>query len=700
MWPSFSSLKCLAAGASRFVVARKTTPVSNLLLHTSAANKESGCSPCQSNEDAWISQPGYIEPCADQNEQVRGRVAVVLCGCGYFDGSDPLEVIPLCVHLNRHGFTPVFFAPNKQFCSKWNYLDMFWNERGQGEQFDMAVEAARVPGHPVQDLRVLAETACNYRGLIIPGGQGVLRNLSAIMDRRANLVRVPTRTDVPPMNTDLSNALQTFNSGGLPIGCISYAGFLVAQQFPGVRVTVGNYRRPINATGTRNDPSDLAMITWESALFYATAFGVNIIPQEDEYVMRCSTYNVYSTAGSLSENMSYYATHQNIDRLVHDMLILFGGGSEDGSHPTEALSLAIDLDRRGVQTDFFAPNCKVPKVYDHQEKKESPENRNCLTESTRMAPVTPIYREDAAYGRGYLVNVDHPQPVLCGFGNLDGSDPYQVMSLAINLGRRGFIPTYYAPNATFCDVVDYITRQAPSKPKPAPPQNSNNTAAQDCNAEAQPTSYLPDKCDAASEKPEPRHFMKESARLTSAPVADLGELEKSVKKFAGLIIPGGRGVIDHLIKNEPGRRAAEMDLIPELGCAIQAFGRERKPIGCIADAGILLAKSFPGSEITFGPAKTNELENDPTQDFALTLEDWRQFLIKYATDFGAHPVYRDMMEVKHFEDERVNCYTTPGSLGIYPTCARVFASVANLVEDMECDLKRAGAPSSSASASS
>ncbi|KAL7286751.1 hypothetical protein TKK_0019052 [Trichogramma kaykai] len=290
--------------------------------------------------------------------------------------------------------------------------------------------------------------------------------------------------------------------------------------------------------------------------------------------------------------------------------------------------------------------------------------------------------------------------VLCGFGNLDGSDPYQVMSLAINLGRRGFIPTYYAPNATFCDVVDYITRQAPSKPKPAPPQNSNNTAAQDCNAEAQPTSYLPDKCDAASEKPEPRHFMKESARLTSAPVADLGELEKSVKKFAGLIIPGGRGVIDHLIKNEPGRRAAEMDLIPELGCAIQAFGRERKPIGCIADAGILLAKSFPGSEITFGPAKTNELENDPTQDFALTLEDWRQFLIKYATDFGAHPVYRDMMEVKHFEDERVNCYTTPGSLGIYPTCARVFASVANLVEDMECDLKRAGAPSSSASASS
>ncbi|KAL7286750.1 hypothetical protein TKK_0019051 [Trichogramma kaykai] len=553
MWPSFSSLKCLAAGASRFVVARKTTPVSNLLLHTSAANKESGCSPCQSNEDAWISQPGYIEPCADQNEQVRGRVAVVLCGCGYFDGSDPLEVIPLCVHLNRHGFTPVFFAPNKQFCSKWNYLDMFWNERGQGEQFDMAVEAARVPGHPVQDLRVLAETACNYRGLIIPGGQGVLRNLSAIMDRRANLVRVPTRTDVPPMNTDLSNALQTFNSGGLPIGCISYAGFLVAQQFPGVRVTVGNYRRPINATGTRNDPSDLAMITWESALFYATAFGVNIIPQEDEYVMRCSTYNVYSTAGSLSENMSYYATHQNIDRLVHDMLILFGGGSEDGSHPTEALSLAIDLDRRGVQTDFFAPNCKVPKVYDHQEKKESPENRNCLTESTRMAPVTPIYREDAAYGRGYLVNVDHPQPV------------YDINKLS-------------------------------------------------------PFGY------------------------------------------DGIIIPGGRGVLNYVCSKDEGGRM----VFDTFKYVLTEFKKTGKPIGCTSEAGLLVARALRGVTITLGGG------NEPLDRYRCLPN-----LKEQACELQARHQDNAYWGVTHCP--LYNVYSTPSSIDNFVGTFQVYASISNLV---------------------
>ncbi|CAB0044565.1 unnamed protein product [Trichogramma brassicae] len=489
MLPRFSSLKCLAAGASRFVATRKTTPVSNLLLHTStAADKGSGCSPCQSQEDGWIPQPGpYKLSCQPPVILKRKKVAVVK-----FTNEFKIKKNP-----SKHG---------------------------------------------------------------------------------------PRRTS----------------------------------------------------------PHDLTRATSaRSYYFYAIIF-------TDNPRLNCPLARRARTS-------AHY--------------ILFGGGYEDGTHPTEALGLAIDLDRRGIRTDFFAPNCKVPKVYDHQEKKESPENRNCLAESTRMAPVTPIYREDAAFGRGFLVNVDHPQPVLCGFGNLDGSDPYQVMSLAINLGRRGFIPTYYAPNATFGEVVDYITRKPPTQPKRAPPQNSNNAEAQNCNAEAQPTSYLPEKCDAACEKPEPRHFMKESARLTSAPVADLGELEKSVKKFAGLIIPGGRGVIDHLATVAPQKSSEPFE-----------FEGDRR----------ILTRA---SKTDF--TETIDLESDPNQDFAQWVEEWRLFLIKYATDFGARHVNRDMMQVKHFENERVNCYTTPGSLGIHPTCARVFASVANLVEDMEFDLERAGAPGSS-----
>ena len=43
-----------------------------------------------------------------------GKVAVVLSGCGVFDGSEVHETAAACAELARQGKTPVFFAPDKK----------------------------------------------------------------------------------------------------------------------------------------------------------------------------------------------------------------------------------------------------------------------------------------------------------------------------------------------------------------------------------------------------------------------------------------------------------------------------------------------------------------------------------------------------------------------------------------------------------
>lgn len=78
------------------------------------------------------------------------EVAVVLSGCGVFDGSEIHEASAVCVALTRLGKVPVFFAPDKNHYHEVNHVD---GESGDSSR-NVRVEAGRIARGAVRPISV------------------------------------------------------------------------------------------------------------------------------------------------------------------------------------------------------------------------------------------------------------------------------------------------------------------------------------------------------------------------------------------------------------------------------------------------------------------------------------------------------------------------------------------------------------------
>ncbi|NWZ13193.1 GAL3A protein, partial [Agelaius phoeniceus] len=91
------------------------------------------------------------------------RVAVVLAGCGVFDGSEIHEASAVLVHLSREGAQAEVYAPN---IPQMHVVD---HVKGQptAEQRNVLVESARIARGNIKDLATLDVKGLD--ALIIPG---------------------------------------------------------------------------------------------------------------------------------------------------------------------------------------------------------------------------------------------------------------------------------------------------------------------------------------------------------------------------------------------------------------------------------------------------------------------------------------------------------------------------------------------------
>ncbi|HEY0207860.1 isoprenoid biosynthesis glyoxalase ElbB [Acerihabitans sp.] len=102
------------------------------------------------------------------------RVGVVLSGCGVNDGSEIHEAVLTLLALDRAGAQAVCFAPDK---SQALVIDHFSGVE-TAEKRNVLVESARIARGQI---RPLSEArADDLDALIVPGGSGVLLNLSDI----------------------------------------------------------------------------------------------------------------------------------------------------------------------------------------------------------------------------------------------------------------------------------------------------------------------------------------------------------------------------------------------------------------------------------------------------------------------------------------------------------------------------------------
>ncbi len=173
------------------------------------------------------------------------RIALILSGCGVFDGSEIHEAVSCLIHLSRAGAEVSCFAPDIQ-APVVNHLT---GKEEPGQARSVLVESARIARGKV---RPLAEfDAAAFDGAVFPGGFGAAKNLCDFAAAGAAC----------EVNPEVERVIKAFHSAGKPVGMCCIAPVLAARVLgkqrggPGVSVTIGNdagAAAAIDAMGSRN----------------------------------------------------------------------------------------------------------------------------------------------------------------------------------------------------------------------------------------------------------------------------------------------------------------------------------------------------------------------------------------------------------------------------------------------------------------
>ncbi|MBV6824721.1 isoprenoid biosynthesis glyoxalase ElbB [Pseudomonas sp. PD9R] len=153
------------------------------------------------------------------------KVAVILSGCGVYDGAEIYESVITLLRLDQRGAQVQCFAPNIAQLHVINHL----TGEEMPESRNVLVESARIARGEVKDIR--EADAEDFDALIVPGGFGSAKNLS-------NFAIEGTGCTVQP---DVLALTEAFAEAGKPVGLLCISPALAAKIYgPGVVCTIGN----------------------------------------------------------------------------------------------------------------------------------------------------------------------------------------------------------------------------------------------------------------------------------------------------------------------------------------------------------------------------------------------------------------------------------------------------------------------------
>lgn len=156
------------------------------------------------------------------------KVAVILSGCGYLDGSEIHEAVLCLLALSKKGCQYVCFAPDKEQKKVMNHK---LKKEILSEKRNCLVEAARIARGNVFPLESLKEK--EFNALLFPGGMGAALNLCDFAEKGVHCTVDPILKDI----------IVSFYKAKKPIGATCIAPVVVAKALEGiasVEMTLGS----------------------------------------------------------------------------------------------------------------------------------------------------------------------------------------------------------------------------------------------------------------------------------------------------------------------------------------------------------------------------------------------------------------------------------------------------------------------------
>lgn len=153
------------------------------------------------------------------------KVAVVLAGCGVYDGSEIYESVITFLTLEQQGASYQCYAPDIEQMHVINHM----TGEEMPESRNVLIEAARLARGEIKD--ITTANVSDYDALIVPGGFGVAKNISDFAVKGADMTVLP----------EFLTLAQAFHQAGKPIGLICISPTLSTKIFgEGVECTIGN----------------------------------------------------------------------------------------------------------------------------------------------------------------------------------------------------------------------------------------------------------------------------------------------------------------------------------------------------------------------------------------------------------------------------------------------------------------------------
>lgn len=169
------------------------------------------------------------------------KVAVVLSGCGFLDGSEIHEAVCTLLALDRNGAEFICVAPDKPQASVINHL----TKQPESASRNVLAESARIARGNIRKLTEISSD--EFDAVILPGGYGAAKNLSNFAEGGENY----------SVDPDLERFLKEVHAQGKPIGFLCIAPVIAAKLFgdKGVELTVGDSKdvaAALNTMGARH----------------------------------------------------------------------------------------------------------------------------------------------------------------------------------------------------------------------------------------------------------------------------------------------------------------------------------------------------------------------------------------------------------------------------------------------------------------
>ena len=159
------------------------------------------------------------------------KFAVLLSGCGVFDGAEIHEATLSLLAIVKQGGSYEIFAPNTKMHHVINHI----TGEEMEETRNVLVESARIARGQIRDLKQF--NPASFDGLLLPGGFGAAKNLSTWAFEGADASVLP----------EVAEAIEGMVALKKPLGALCISPVILAKVLGKVHLTIGDDESTIDA---------------------------------------------------------------------------------------------------------------------------------------------------------------------------------------------------------------------------------------------------------------------------------------------------------------------------------------------------------------------------------------------------------------------------------------------------------------------